>query len=99
MNYLKLIIKEQEGNPNFLTIGECYSKMIDKLWELSDLETNINKKAGKDEVKLFSGDISQQFTYVFLENMTHIIDVRTCLDQFRLIVEEGEGSSLFKLTG
>lgn len=31
--------------------------------------------------------------------MAEIVDLRSALNQFRLIVEEGEGSSLFTLTG
>ena len=50
-------------------------------------------------MKLFTGDSRKQFTYFGLENMTEIVDLRSALNQFRLIVEEGEGSSLFTLTG
>ena len=50
-------------------------------------------------MKLFSGDPLKQFTYFGLEDMSPIVDMRSCLNQFRLIVEEGEGANLFKLEG
>ena len=68
---------------------------MDNLWDLSDLEIYLNSK-GKN-VKLFSGDALKQFTYFGLENMSGIYDMRSCLNQFRLIIEEGEGANLFKL--
>ena len=66
------------------------------LWDLSDMEKYFNDKGDKD-VKLFSGDPLQQFTYFGLENMTKIYDLRSCLNEIRTIVEEGEGSNLFTL--
>ena len=53
-------------------------------------------------MKLFSGDPRKQFTYIGnlgMENMIKIEDLRSALNQFREIVEEGEGGSIFKLTG
>ena len=70
---------------------------MDDLWDLNDLETYLIQKGEK--VQLFSGDPLKQFTYFGLENMSGIYDMRSCLNQFRLIVEEGEGANLFKLEG
>lgn len=67
-------------------------------WELSDLEKKLNEET-PNSVKLFSGDSRKQFTYFGLENMAEVVDLRSALNQFRTIVEEGEGSSLFTLTG
>ena len=61
------------------------------------MEKYLNSKGEK--VKLFSGDPYHQFTYFGLENMTQIYDLRSCVDQMRLIVEEGEGSNIFSLSG
>ena len=68
---------------------------MNELWDLSDLETYLNSEG--NNVKLFSGDPIKQFTYFGLEDMSGIYDMRSCLNQFRLIVEEGEGANLFKL--
>ena len=70
---------------------------MDELWDLSDFENYLKDKGEK--VELFSGDPLKQFTYFGLENMSPIVDMRSCLNQFRLIVEEGEGANLFKLEG
>ena len=67
------------------------------LWDLSDMEKYLNQKGEK--VKIFSGDSRQQFTYFGLENMSGVYDLSSCLNQLRLIVEEGEGSNLLTLTG
>lgn len=72
-----------------MTIGMAYEKITDYFWALNDI----------DPVKLFSGDNSKQFTYMYLENMTEVINLRTALEQIRLITEEGEGSSIFTVTG
>ena len=50
-------------------------------------------------MKIFSGDSRQQFTYFGLENMSSVYDLSSCLNQLRMIVEEGEGSNLLTLTG
>ena len=88
---------EHEENRDFRTIGDYYGEVIDMLWDLSDMENNLNAKGEK--VKLFSGDPLQQFTYFGLENMSKVYDLRSCLNELRLIVEEGEGSNLFTLEG
>ena len=69
-------------------------------WKLSDLEEE-NKKSDNpvEGIQLFAGDPRKQFTYFGLENMAEVYDLRSALNQFRLIVEEGEGASLFTLTG
>jgi hypothetical protein len=36
---------------------------------------------------------------MYLQDMTEIFSLRTALEQIRLIVAEGEGSSLFSVTG
>lgn len=56
---LGLVEHEQNTNPDFLTIGECYAGIIDKFWELSDVE----KKLDDPNAKLFTGDSRKQFTY------------------------------------
>ena len=87
------------NNPKFKTIGEVYGEIIDAFWELNDIEEfylkNYCKDENKPEIKLFSGDPRQQFTYFGLENMAEIYDLRSALNQFRLIVAEGEGANLF----
>lgn len=88
---------EHEQNKDFLTIGDYYAELMDMLWDLSDMEKYLNSQGEK--VKLFSGDAKQQFTYFGLENMSGVYDICSCLDQMRLIVEEGEGSNLLTLTG
>ena len=70
---------------------------MDLLWDLTDIERYLNSKGEK--VKIFSGDSRQQFSYFGLENMNGVYDLRSCMDQMRLIVEEGEGASLLTLTG
>ena len=70
---------------------------MDELWDLSDFENYLKDKGEK--VELFSGDPLKQFTYFGLEDMSPIVDMRSCMNQFRLIVEEGEGANLFKLEG
>jgi hypothetical protein len=72
-----------------MTIGMAYEKITDYLWVLSDM----------DHTKLFNGENSKQFTYMYLDNMTEVINLRTALEQIRLITEEGEGSSIFTVTG
>ena len=93
--------KYKESDPRFKTIGEYYSEVIQEFWDLSDIEEKINKDSD-EKVKLFSGDPRKQFTYfgnLGMANMIEIVDLRSALNQFREIVEEGEGSSIFKLTG
>ena len=86
-NLIRKINTEQELNANFKTIGEFYAEIMNELWDLADLETYLNSKG--ESVQLFSGDPLNQFTYFGLENMSGIYDLRSCLNQFRLIVEEG----------
>ena len=88
---------EQTSNSNFLTIGEAYAGIMDKMWELSDIENYLRDT--EHRVQLFSGDSRRQFTYFGMDNMAEIVDLRSALNQFRLIVEEGEGSSMFTLKG
>ena len=92
------IKKQSCENPEFKTIGEVYGEIIDTFWELNDIEKFYREKYCKEkqsEIKLFSGDPRQQFTYFGLENMAEIYDLRSALNQFRLIVSEGEGANLF----
>ena len=89
--------EEQTTNTGFLTIGEAYAEIMDKMWELADIENYLRDT--EHSVKLFTGDSRRQFTYFGLENMAEIVDLRSALNQFRLIVEEGEGSSMFTLKG
>lgn len=44
---------------------------------------------------LFSGDKRKQFTYFLMGDMAEVYDLRSALDQFRQIVEEGEGANLY----
>ena len=88
---------EHEKNPDFRTIGDYYGEVMDMLWDLSDMERVLTNKGEK--VKLFSGDPKQQFTYYGLENMSGIYDLRSTLNQLRLVVEEGEGGNLLTLDG
>lgn len=67
----------------------AYEKISDYLWALNDM----------DQKRLFSGDNARQFTYMYLDTMCNVIDLRTALEQIRLITEEGEGSSMFTVTG
>lgn len=67
----------------------AYEKIMNYLWALDDISAN----------KLFDGNNVKQFTYMYLQDMTEIINLRTALEQIRLIVSEGEGSSLFSATG
>lgn len=67
----------------------AYDKIMNYLWELSDM----------DEKALFNGNNRQQFTYMYLENMTEIVNHRTAMEQIRQIILEGEGSSIFTATG
>lgn len=71
----------------------AYEMITDLMWSLHDLEDPSKDK------KLFSGNPLKQFTYMYLENMTEVIDIRTALEQIRVICEEGEGSSLFNVLG
>ena len=96
-NLMHDLTVEHETNPEFKTIADYYDDVMSSLWDLSDMERYLNSKGEK--VKLFSGDPKQQFTYYGLENMSGIYDLRSCLNQIRLVVEEGEGSSLLTLTG
>lgn len=89
--------EEQTTNTGFLTIGEAYAEIMDKMWELADIENYLRDT--EHSVTLFTGDPRRQFTYFGLENMAEIVDLRTALNQFRLIVDEGEGSSMFTLKG
>ena len=77
------------GKDEFITIGMAYEKIMNYLWALDDMNA----------AKLFNGDNAKQFTYMYLQDMTEIINLRTALEQIRLIVSEGEGSSLFSATG
>lgn len=67
----------------------AYEKIMNYLWALNDINAN----------RLFDGNNAKQFTYMYLQDMTEIINLRTALEQIRLIVSEGEGSSLFNATG
>jgi hypothetical protein len=60
-----------------MTIGMAYEKITDYLWALNDM----------DSKKLFSGDNERQFTYMYLDTMCNVIDLRTALEQIRLITE------------
>jgi hypothetical protein len=60
-----------------MTIGMAYEKISDYLWALNDM----------DSKKLFSGDNERQFTYMYLDTMCNVIDLRTALEQIRLITE------------
>jgi len=60
-----------------MTIGMAYEKITDYLWALNDM----------DSKKLFSGDNERQFTYMYLDAMCNVIDLRTALEQIRLITE------------
>ena len=60
-----------------MTIGMAYEKITDYLWALNDM----------DSKKLFSGDNKRQFTYMYLDTMCNVIDLRTALEQIRLITE------------
>ena len=83
-----------------MTIGDFYGTVVDSLWDLGDLEEIVNKEVNeKEKVTLFSGTPSKQFTYFNLEDMSEIYDLRSALNQIRLIVEEGEGATLFTLEG
>ena len=88
---------EHENNPNFKTIADYYGELMDMLWDLSDMEKYLNSKGEK--VKLYSGDPKLQFTYFGLENMSGIFDLRSTMNQLRLVVEEGEGGNLLTLDG
>lgn len=68
----------------------AYEKIMNYMWKLNDMDK---------ENKLFDGNNTKQFTYMYLQDMTEIINLRTALEQIRLIVSEGEGSSLFSVTG
>ncbi len=67
----------------------AYNKIMSYLWALNDL----------DSESLFNGDKRKQFTYMYLNDMVEIINLRTALEQIRQIVQEGEGSSIFDVTG
>ena len=88
---------EHEKNPDFRTIADYYGEVMDMFWDLSDMEKFLNSKG--ENVRLFSGDPQQQFTYFGLENMSGIYDLRSTLNQLRLVVEEGEGGNLLTLDG
>lgn len=66
-----------KGSGEFMTIGMAYEKISDYLWALNDM----------DSKKLFSGDNARQFTYMYLDTMCNVIDLRTALEQIRLITE------------
>ena len=90
----------KESNPEFKTIGEHYSDIIDELWDLSDIEKQINQNSA--DQKLFTGDPRKQFEYIGdlgTMNVVKIEDLRSALNQLREIVEEGQGGSIFKLNG
>lgn len=89
--YLNDVLKELDSNDKFKTIGMFYEEIIEDLWNLHDLY-------GGDPENLWSGDPRRQFTY-FMEGLSQVYDLKTALDQIRLIVEEGEGSHVFDLTG
>ena len=76
-------------NAEFDTIGMAYEKIMELFWRGNDL----------DEKTIFKGEHRKQFTYMYLENMTPITNLRTALNQMRLITAEGEGSSIFDLKG
>jgi hypothetical protein len=78
-----------KGGDEFMTIGMAYEKITNYLWALNDMNS----------VELFNGDNAKQFTYMYLDSMTEVINLRTALEQIRLITEEGEGSSMFTVTG
>lgn len=73
----------------FLTIGMAYEKIMNLMWALNDIS----------ETELFNGNPEKQFTYLYMDNMTEVINLRTALEQIRIITQEGEGSSLFTTTG
>ena len=75
----------------FRTIGLFYELLTKALWYLNDHETGANI--------LFDGNPLKQFTYHYLENMVEITNLRTALDQIRLITEQGQGSNLYSATG
>ena len=56
----------------------AYNKIFDYLWALNDLD-----ETGKD---LFNGNNRMQFTYLYMQGMTEIINLRTALEQVRQIV-------------
>ena len=85
----------------FKTIGQYYSEIIEKFWHLDDLENYINEMAKKEKrepVKIFTGDQRKQFIYFGLGQMVEVYDLKSALDQFRQIVEEGEGANLYSQT-
>jgi hypothetical protein len=91
---LEFIYKDQNpihlaSSDEFLTIGMAYDKITNYLWELNDMNAN----------GLFNGNNAKQFTYMYLDSMTEIINLRTALEQIRLITLEGEGSSMYTVTG
>ena len=99
LNGLMFALGEERNNhpTTFLTIGDVYAMIMDELWDLSDLEAFLNKDQAEPVVQLFSGDSSKQFTYFNLPDMAEIYDLRSALNQIRLIIEEGEGANLFSL--
>ncbi len=49
----------------------AYNKIFDYLWALNDLDETGNQ--------LFNGNNRMQFTYLYLQGMTEIINLRTAL--------------------
>ena len=99
LNGLMFALGEERNNhpTTFLTIGDVYAMIMDELWDLSDLEAFLNKDQVEPVVQLFSGDSSKQFTYFNLPDMAEIYDLRSALNQIRLIIEEGKGANLLTL--
>ena len=70
---------DEKVSKPFRTIGLFYELITEALWYLNDHETKNNI--------LFDGNPLKQFTYHYLENMVEITNLRTALDQIRLITE------------
>ena len=81
--FLDRLNQESAFNPKFLTIGEFYHSIIEKMWDIYDQYGQEGQK------KLFSGDSRKQFTIFTLPQMHPIYDFRTAMNQIRIVVEEG----------
>lgn len=65
------------------------------MWDLYDAEGYLKSP----DAKMFTGDPRKQFTYFNLPDMAEVYDLRSALNQIRLIVLEGEGASIFTVDG
>lgn len=89
--YLNRIKSEFDKSRKFRSIGMFYGEIMEDLWMYYD-------RYRDEPAKMFKGNIRRQFTY-FMDGLTPIYDIKTALEQLKLIVDEGEGSHVFDMYG